>query len=155
MVLEIGKYYRVKVVDFRTSGAIVELEDGSNTLIHVSRISTKFVKNPEDWLNKDETYVAIGVEGRARPVELSLTYLELKPKARAVNNARSNGAHKDITPKQQKLPSTSSPEVYQSTLQGSDSLEAMIQKANKALQDKVTAKHSRYNQADRMKRRHK
>lgn len=79
MNLELGEAYIVTPIRFDTYGAIVELKDGSTSLLHVSQISENYVKDPSEYLSIGQEYVAKGVPGVGnKPVQLSLTHLGLK-----------------------------------------------------------------------------
>lgn len=72
-----GQKYNVRVIKLLDCGAVVEMEDGTTSLIHVSKVSKEFVKDVGCYLSVDRTYEAEGVQGRAHPVELSLLHLGL------------------------------------------------------------------------------
>lgn len=79
MNLELGEAYVVTPIRFETFGAIVELEDGSTSLLHVSQISDKYVKDPSEYLSIGHEYVAKAVQGVGdRPVQLSVKHLGLQ-----------------------------------------------------------------------------
>ena len=79
MNLELGEAYIVTPIRFDTYGAIVELQDGSTSLLHVSQISDKYVKDPSEYLSIGHEYVAKAVQGVGdRPVQLSLKHLGLQ-----------------------------------------------------------------------------
>ena len=79
MNLELGEAYVVTPIRFDTYGAIVELQDGSTSLLHVSQISENYVKDPSEYLSIGQEYVAKGVQGIGnKPVQLSLKHLGLK-----------------------------------------------------------------------------
>lgn len=80
MELSVGSYYSVSVVRLINSGAIVELEDGSTQLIHISNISNKYVSNISDFVSVGNTYSALAINGKVKPIELSLAHLDLGPK---------------------------------------------------------------------------
>jgi len=80
MYFEVGKKYKVKVIRFVNSGIVVELEDKTTSLIHISQISSNFVESAKDFVTMGEEYEALGVEGKSKPVELSLKYLNLSKK---------------------------------------------------------------------------
>ena len=52
MNLELGEAYIVTPIRFDTYGAIVELQDGSTSLLHVSQISENYVKDPSEYLRQ-------------------------------------------------------------------------------------------------------
>lgn len=79
MNLELGEAYIITPIRFETFGAIVELQDGSTSLLHVSQISENYVKDPSEYLSIGQEYVAKGVQGIGnKPVQLSLKHLGLK-----------------------------------------------------------------------------
>ena len=79
MNLELGEVYIITPIRFENFGAIVELQDGSTSLLHVSQISDKYVKDPSEYLSIGYEYVAKAVQGvGARPVQLSLKHLGLQ-----------------------------------------------------------------------------
>ena len=79
MNLELGEAYIITPIRFDTYGAIVELQDGSTSLLHVSQISENYVKDPSEYLSIGQEYVAKGVPGVGdKPVQLSLKHLGLK-----------------------------------------------------------------------------
>ena len=80
MDIEIGQSYIVIPTKILSKGAIVKLKDGTTQLIHISRISKKYIANVSDFVELGQPYEAIGVEGSAHPVELSLIHLNLKSK---------------------------------------------------------------------------
>ena len=78
MNLEFGEAYVITPIRFETYGAIVELQDGSTSLLHVSQISDKYVKDPSEYLSIGHEYVAKAVQGVGdRPVQLSVKHLGL------------------------------------------------------------------------------
>ena len=79
MNLELGEAYIITPIRFDTYGAIVELQDGSTSLLHVSQISDKYVKDPSEYLSIGHEYVAKAVQGVGdRPVQLSVKHLGLQ-----------------------------------------------------------------------------
>lgn len=79
MNLELGEAYIITPIRFETFGAIVELQDGSTSLLHVSQISDKYVKDPSEYLFIGHEYVAKAVQGVGdKPVQLSVKHLGLK-----------------------------------------------------------------------------
>lgn len=84
MELQLGQKYQVRVIKIMPRYVVVELEDKSTQIIHVSKIANCFVKEISDFVSVDTTYEAEAVEGTAHPVELSLKHLNLKSTAPAV-----------------------------------------------------------------------
>lgn len=94
MELIIGNRYEVKVTAIVKSGAVMELEDGTTTLIHVSNIAEEFVRDASDYVAVGDTLVAIAQEGVVRPVELSLKNLKLPNKKKeAAERPRSKSVY--------------------------------------------------------------
>ena len=153
MQLEVGKKYHVIVINIVQSGAVVELDDKSTALIHISRISDSFVADIRDFVEIRGEYEALGVEGFARPVELSLKHLNLRKAAdktvQPVKPARkeySQPAKQARKPIRQNKPTTSRPADVLHTFAGSHScqtLDDMIAASNKDLRDKIGCDPSR------------
>ena len=137
------------------SGAIVQLDDGSTALIHISRISDKFVADIRDFVQVRGEYVARGVAGTARPVELSLKHLDLRPDpTRPQGHIKPNRQdHKQ--PTRANMHSSKRPpsvdDMFPATQPGSQSLEDMIQASNKAFKDKI-GNDSMYQQPSKRRR---
>lgn len=118
MVLEKDKYYLVKVVKIIKSGAIVELDDGSTHLVHVSQIASKYVSDPSKFVAEGVFYSAKCVEGKSKDDSglcLSFKYLNMGPKF--VSEIREPDKHAEKT-----------------------SLDEMIEKANRTYNDKFMSK---------------
>lgn len=82
MELAVGEQYEVMVTNLIPIGAVVTIGSDPDTyLIHVSNIANTFVKDPALFLSVGITYMAEGVVGKVKPVELSLKGLDLKPEA--------------------------------------------------------------------------
>lgn len=111
MELQVGQIYQVHTIKLLNYGVIVKLSDNSTELIHISKLSDKFIRSVEEAVSVDKTYNAIGVKGTKKPVELSLTIKE------------------SLQPKHDKqLP------------EGKPSLDDMIAKCNKVFEDKTRNK---------------
>lgn len=126
MNLVLGEHYNVVVVKFVSSGIVVRLEDRSTELIHTSRISDKFVKDPANFVQVDQILDAECVEGRTRPLELSLKHLNL-------NNNRNERPNTTI---KQNIP-------VDTKEHKSESLDDMIAQMNAAYEEKMRSKHNR------------
>lgn len=72
MNLVIGNKYKCKAVEIREYGAIMEMEDGSTQLLHISNISDKFVRNVSDYITVGESYEVTAIQGRVRDVEITM-----------------------------------------------------------------------------------
>lgn len=78
MNLEIGKQYNVTVVKILSVGAIVELEDKTTELIHISNIANAYIEDVSHFVSVGKEYVATCEEGVNRPIQLTLKPLDLK-----------------------------------------------------------------------------
>lgn len=78
MQLEVGKTYEVTVVKILPIGAVVEMEDGSTELVHISNIADCFVPDVADFVSVGKSYTATCREGKKRPIELTFIPLGLK-----------------------------------------------------------------------------
>lgn len=149
MQLEVGKKYHVIVINIVKSGAVVELDDKTTALIHISRISDNFVADIRDFVEVRGEYEAIGVEGFAHPVELSLKHLNLRKGAasKKLEETLPERVQKPLRPKPKTATSKTSrlsrnnqPADVLSTFSGAhscQSLEDMIAASNKDLRDKI------------------
>ena len=91
MDFQIGNKYKVKVVKIIKVGAIVELEDGTTELIHLSNVSNQYVSRIDDFISVGDTYEATCQEGKTKPTELTLRPLNLTCKVDDVDHT----AHRD------------------------------------------------------------
>ena len=121
MVLEKDNYYLVQVVKLIKSGAIVELDDGSTQLVHVSQIASKYVSDPSKFLEEGVYYSAKCIEGQSKDGSglcLSFKYLNMGPKFLAETK-----------------------EQHVNTTDGrKPSLDEMIESANRTYNDKFMSK---------------
>lgn len=76
MELQVGQIYQVRTIKLLNYGVIVKLSDNSTELIHISKLSDKFIRSVEEAVSVDKTYNAIGVKGTKKPIELSLIIKE-------------------------------------------------------------------------------
>ena len=82
MDIIVGDRYCVKVVAVKERFVVVEFEDGSTSIIHISKIANCFVKDINDFVAVGDELIAEAVESDEKPFELSLKHLNLKPKHR-------------------------------------------------------------------------
>ena len=80
MDIIVGDRYCVKVVAVKERFAVVEFEDHSTSIIHISKIANCFVKDINDFVAVGDELTAEAVESDEKPFELSLKHLNLKPK---------------------------------------------------------------------------
>ena len=80
MDIIVGDRYHVKVVAVKERFVVVEFEDGSTSIIHISKIANCFVRDINDFIAVGDELIAEAVESDEKPFELSLKHLNLKPK---------------------------------------------------------------------------
>ena len=80
MKLVEGNHYKCKVIKIIKIGAIVELEDHSTELIHLSKIANCFISDVGLFLKVGDELDALGVSGSKRPVELSIKHMGITPR---------------------------------------------------------------------------
>lgn len=131
MGLEIGKFVDVEVIRIIDKGAVVRLEDGHTELIHLSKVSNKFVRDINDYLSVGDRLKAEVVKGTYKETELSIKYLDLLPKKKdeVVNEKPSETFNKKKSYNQTKKESF--PRM---------SLDDMIKQSNKQFDDKFRGK---------------
>lgn len=129
MGLEIGKFVDVEVILIIDKGAVVRLEDGHTELIHLSKVSNKFVRDVNDYLAVGDRLKAEVVKGTYKETELSIKYLDLSPKKKEVN--------------QKPIENSNTKKSYNQTKKESFpqmSLDDMIKNSNKQFDDKFRGK---------------
>jgi S1 RNA binding domain protein len=129
MGLEIGKFVDVEVIRIIDKGAVVRLEDGHTELIHLSKVSNKFVRDVNDYLAVGDRLKAEVVKGTYKETELSIKYLDLSPKKKEVN--------------QKPIENSNTKKSYNQTKKESFpqmSLDDMIKNSNKQFDDKFRGK---------------
>lgn len=129
MGLEIGKFVDVEVIRIIDKGAVVLLEDGHTELIHLSKVSNKFVRDVKDYLSVGDKMKAEVVKGTYKETELSLKYLDLSPKKKEDNEKPVENINKNKSYNQTKKESF--PQM---------SLDDMIKHSNKQFDDKFKGK---------------
>lgn len=81
MAFQVGQVVEGKVVKITNFGAFIELDDGTQGLIHISQISRNFVKNVSDYLRVGEVVRARVREIKSNgKVDLSIKELENEEK---------------------------------------------------------------------------
>lgn len=145
MELQIGKKYKVTVSKIIKVGAIVEMEDGSTELIHISNISNDYVANIEDFVTVGSAYEATCQAGKTKSIELTLRPLNLKSCKHCEKHTESKQEKKSAD----KLSESS---LMQEHL---DSLEDMINKMPQEYSDDIRSKKSeRYHRKQYYKNKH-
>lgn len=92
MQLEVGSIVEGKITGITSFGAFVELPAGKNGMIHISEVSTNFVKDIKDYL-KEGQIVKVKVINISEKGEVALSIKKAQaPKNKQVlNQNRSNG----------------------------------------------------------------
>lgn len=145
MGLEIGKFVDVEVIRIIDKGAVVRLDDGHTELIHLSKISNKFVRDVNDYLSVGDRLKAEVIRGTYKEAELSIKYLDLSPKKREeVVNEK---------PVEVKKPEKSYNQVKKESFPPM-SLDDMIKQSNKQFDDKFRGKRD-YTKKNRNYRKNK
>ena len=159
MELVLDNHYKVTPIRFERYGAIVELEDGSTQLIHISMISDKYVKEVSDYLNIGDTYDALCVVNTyTQHPQLSLKHLSLKSvqdyirsdynHERSSTRSKYNNKHSDRYSSNDKHNRSTGKQVYNSNFQRNhkhhqQSLDDMINAANACYMDKMRSQKRR------------
>lgn len=77
MNLEIGKDYNVTAVKLLPAGVLVELEDKTTQLVHISNVADCYVTDVADFVSVGKQYSARCEVGNTRPVQLTFKHLGL------------------------------------------------------------------------------
>ena len=71
-MLEVGAIVEGKITGLTTFGAFVSLPDGKSGMVHISEVSTSFVKDIKDFLKEGQT-VKVKVVGISEEGKISLS----------------------------------------------------------------------------------
>lgn len=145
MGLEIGKFVDVEVIRIIDKGSVVRLDDGHTELIHLSKISNKFVRDVNDYLSVGDRLKAEVIKGTYKESELSIKYLDLSPKKKE--------EVVDEKPVEIKKPDKSYNQVKKEPFPQM-SLDDMIKQSNKQFDDKFRGKRD-YTKKNRNYRKNK
>lgn len=96
MELIIGNDYKVVVTKIIQSGIIVELEDKSTQLIHISNLSDKFVSDINLMFAVGDVANATAIAGKVKPVELSIKAYSAKHTEPTINYQRTKPTYKQV-----------------------------------------------------------
>ena len=86
-----GEKYEVVVVKIEPFGAIVQMEDESTRLIHISKIADAYISDVADYLSVGKSYQAECVETTTYGLQLSLVHLGLTSNSKT--NSYSNNSN--------------------------------------------------------------
>lgn len=139
-----GEKYQVKVESILPIGAVVRMPDNRTELIHISQIASCFVDSVENFVSVGETYEAEVVEGEGKkPIQLSLKHLGLtnrnhkdRPQKRVYNKDN----HSQTRYNRPSIKHPSQVEYARFAHEDKQDLDAMIQKAQKDLDDKTRSR---------------
>ena len=150
MDFQIGNKYKVKVVKIIKVGAIVELEDGTTELIHLSNVSNQYVSRIDDFISVGDTYEATCQEGKTKPTELTLRPLNLTCKVNELHSTfRRDKCHSKCD--ETKITEISNSHVTESN---NSNLDRMIACMNQDFEDKMRSKRkNRYDNKKKYKHR--
>ncbi len=97
-MLEIGAIYDGKVTGLTGFGAFVSLPDGKSGMIHISEVSTDYVKDIKDFLKEGQD-VKVKVVGISPEGKISLSIRKAQEPASEERNSRKNDRPKGERPK--------------------------------------------------------
>ena len=150
MDFQIGNKYKVKVVKIIKVGAIVELEDGTTELIHLSNVSNQYVSRIDDFISVGDTYEATCQEGKTKPTELTLRPLNLTCKVNELHSTFRRDTCQS-TCDETKVAEVSNTHVTESN---NSNLDRMIACMNQDFEDKMRSKRkNRYDNKKKYKHR--
>ena len=72
MKLVIGEKYTGQVTSILPYGAVLQFDDGSTQLLHISNISDNFVSNVADFVVLGQYYEVTAVPGSVKDIEITL-----------------------------------------------------------------------------------
>ncbi len=97
-MLEIGAIYDGKVTGLTGFGAFVSLPDGKSGMVHISEVSTDYVKDIKDFLKEGQD-VKVKVVGISPEGKISLSIRKAQETASEDRNNRKNDRPKGERPK--------------------------------------------------------
>lgn len=97
-MLEIGAIYDGKVTGLTGFGAFVSLPDGKSGMVHISEVSTDYVKDIKDFLKEGQD-VKVKVVGISPEGKISLSIRKAQEPAAEERNSRKNDRPKGERPK--------------------------------------------------------
>lgn len=96
MAVDIGKVYDAKVSGITKFGAFVELEDGTNGLVHISEVSNTFVEDINDVLKVGDKVkvkvIKINDDGK---ISMSIRQTEIRPKGKSFGKTADEKSYQD------------------------------------------------------------
>lgn len=144
MDIIVGDRYHVKVVAVKERLVVVEFEDSSTSIIHISKIANCFVKDINDFIAVGDELIAEAIKSDEKPFELSLKHLNLKPKHKP----------EKVEPKDYFEYKQQDRLNHSFDRKSSDKLEQMISSSNEAYIDKARS-NSRNRRMNKRKHKYK
>jgi len=90
-MLEIGAILEGKVTGLTAFGAFVSLPDGKSGMVHISEVSSSFVKDIKDFLKEGQT-VKVKVVGISEEGKISLSIRKAEPQREKAPYEQKDGA---------------------------------------------------------------
>ena len=90
-MLEIGASLEGKVTGLTAFGAFVSLPDGKSGMVHISEVSSSFVKDIKDFLKEGQT-VKVKVVGISEEGKISLSIRKAEPQKEKAPYEQKDGA---------------------------------------------------------------
>lgn len=149
MNLSVDQIYKVKVIKIIKAGVIVELEDKSTQLIHISNIANNYIASIDAYVSVGDVFDAMAVPSTVKGVELSLKHLKLKnrdPEVEAASEVHKRSNREPRTKETSKIVSD-----VRSREPSKKSVDAML--ADLRNQDDGEFDYHRRNKANRNNRR--
>lgn len=148
MAVSVGEIVEGKVTGVTKFGAFIELPEKQVGMVHISEVSTSFVKEIGDYLEKGQVVKVkvLNVDPSGK-ISLSIKRVgdgnELKPQPRSASSHGGNGNYRDGNRPERKTFSRSAPNVWQGSRNNSSSEEDMsfeekMAKFKKESDDKLT-----------------
>ena len=77
MIFNIGEKYVGTVVSIESYGAVLQFQDGTTQLLHISHISDQFVQNIGDYINVGDNLEVFVIPGKIKSIELTIRKSEI------------------------------------------------------------------------------
>ncbi len=90
-MLEIGAILEGKITGLTAFGAFVSLPDGKSGMVHISEVSSSFVKDIKDFLKEGQT-VKVKVVGISEEGKISLSIRKAEPQKEKPSYENKDGA---------------------------------------------------------------
>lgn len=79
MRLVIGHRYECKAIEVLPYGAVMEFEDGSTNLLHISNVADEYVKDISTFIQVGKLYTVTAIPGKVKSVEITLRDVDIEP----------------------------------------------------------------------------